>query len=125
MKEKRLGMELDVEEIIDRKLAEMIGEHFKLKQREEEYKGPKCVEAHPIELHKRPEPPQHHEPLKVKLNFEENIGTIIDIFGDESTSHAIIKALKDSPTEIQIIARLVIDLHERLDKFLGEYEYKS
>lgn len=123
MKEKRLDSELDIEEIIDRKLAEMIGEHFKIKQSEEEHKAPKCVDPHPIKPHKKPEPPRPHEPLKVKLNFEENIDTIMDVFKDESTSHAIIKALKDSPTEIQIIARLVIDLHEKLDKFLEDYEY--
>lgn len=112
--ENRIMEESDIEEIIDRRLAEMVGEHFKIKQKEEPHKHTK-LHVHPKPLHSK-----HHEPLKLEFDFEENIDTIINTFGDESTADAIIRSLKESPIEIQVIAKLIIDLHKRLDEALGE-----
>lgn len=117
MKENKLHRELEIEEIIDRKLAEMVGEHFKIKEKKEEKIAPPPVKP-------------HHEikmplPLKHEFNFDEKIHLIANIFGDESTAVAAIRALKTSPVEIQVIAKLVIDLHEKFDEVIKEYEYRS
>lgn len=119
-KENKMFKELEVEEIIDRKLAEMVGEHFKIKKQEELHGD--------LEPNKELQPqhpkPHHHlkhkEPIKLEFEFDEKIDTIINVFGDESTAEAIIKSLKESPIEIQVLAQLIIDLHERLDEALGE-----
>ena len=63
---------------------------------------------------------KHKETIKLEFEFDEKINTIINVFGDESTAEAIIKSLKESPIEIQVLAQLIIDLHERLDEALGE-----
>lgn len=118
--ENRIMEESDIEEIIDRRLAEMVGEHFKIKQKEEPHNHTK-LHVHPKpHAHPKPLHPKHHEPLKIEFDFEENIDTIINTFGDESTAEAIIRSLKESPAEIQVIAKLIIDLHKRLDETLGE-----
>ena len=120
-KENKKFKELEVEEIIDRKLAEMVGEHFKIKQQEELNRD--------LEPNNEPKPHhdlkshhhlKHKEPIKLEFEFDEKIDTIINVFGDESTAEAIIKSLKESPIEIQVLAQIIIDLHERLDEALGE-----
>ena len=112
-RENKVFRELEVEEIIDRKLAEMVGEHFKIKQKDESHNHPKLH-------HQKSHHHKHSGPLKLEFDFEEKINTIINTFGDESTAEAVIRSLKDSPVEIQVIAKLIIDLHERLDEVLGE-----
>ena len=77
------------------------------------------------DLHKHePGPkPKHHihpEPIKLNFDFDSNIETLINVFKDESTTNAIIKTLKQSPVEIQVIAKLIIDLHQKFDDYLGE-----
>lgn len=113
-REKEAFKELEIEEIINRKLAEMVGEHFKVKQKEEVHNE--------LVSHNHPKP--HHtkrpQTLKLEFDFEEKMNTIISTFGDESTAEAVIRSLQDSPVEIQVLARLILDLHERLDEILGE-----
>lgn len=123
MKENKLHRELEIEEIIDRKLAEMVGEHFKIKQKEEEKeKKEEKIAPPPVKPHHEIKMPL---PLKHEFNFDEKIHLIANIFGDESTAQAAIRALKTSPVEIQVIAKLVIDLHEKFDEVIKEYEYRS
>ena len=111
MKEKfnedKIIREIDIEAIIERKLSKLIEAPIKPKEK----------------LHHHPKPHhhlKHKEPIKLEFEFDENIDTIINVFGDESTAEAIIKSLKESPIEIQVLAQLIIDLHERLDETLGE-----
>lgn len=104
----RIIEESQIEEIIDGKLTEMEDEHSKKNQTGE-------IHNHPKVHH-----PKHHRSLKLSIDFEERMDTIINAFGDQSTAEAIIRSLKDSPVEIQVIAKLIIDLHEKIDKTLGE-----
>ena len=90
--------------------------------------GPKSVivdERHP----KKPEhpihKPLHHEPKlkpheKLKLDFDNNYEILLNIFDDEFTTEAAIKALKKSPVEIQIIAKITMDLYKKIDDIYGE-----
>lgn len=134
MKESKLHKEREIEEIIDRKLAEMMGEHFKIKQIEEERRKEQetKLEQQPQpeekpEDKKHPLPPKHplpKHPVKLDFEFEEQFDLILDIFNDEATAEAAIRALKDSPVEIQVIAKLIIDLHEKFDQIAEEYGYR-
>lgn len=135
MKESKLHKEREIEEIIDRKLAEMMGEHFKIKQIEEERRKEqetKLINEEPQheekpEEKKRPLPPKHpllKKPVKIDFDFEEQFDLILDIFNDEATAEAAIRALKESPTEIQVIAKLIIDLHEKFDQIAEDYGYR-
>ena len=54
------------------------------------------------------------------LNINDDFAILIDIFQNEYTAEAIIKALKESPAEIQIIAKLIINLYEKIDRVYGE-----
>lgn len=103
----RIIKESDIDEIIERKLAQLTGEPLKQKLKEEHH-------------HPKPHHVKQKEPTKLTFDFEENVDAIMNIFGDESTALAVIKALKDSPSEIQVIAKLIIDLYVRLDVMTGE-----
>ena len=58
--------------------------------------------------------------LVVSLNINDDFAILIDIFQNEYTAEATIKALKESPAEIQIIAKLIINLYEKIDRVYGE-----
>ena len=113
-KEDKIIREVDIEAIIERKLAELINGPIKPKE-EKLHHHPKS--HHDLKSHHHL---IHKEPIKLEFEFDEKINTIINVFGDESTAEAIIKSLKESPIEIQVLAQLIIDLHERLDEALGE-----
>ena len=107
LNENREINEFDIEAIIDRKLTNMADEAFKLKHKEADH--------HP-KIHRL----EHRKPLKLELDFDEKIDTILSVFGDDSTADAVIRSLKESPIEIQIIAKLVIDLYKKLDEIIGD-----
>ena len=54
------------------------------------------------------------------LNINDDFAILIDIFQNEYTAEATIKVLKESPAEIQIIAKLIINLYEKIDRVYGE-----
>ena len=105
----RIIRESDIDDIIERKLAELTGESLNIKPKEKHHN----TDSKP--KHLKPK-----EPAKLIFDFEENIDTIIHIFGNESTAEAIVKVLEDSPSEIQVLAKLIIDLHVRVIDILGE-----
>ena len=109
----RIISEFDVESIIEKKLMEMAEDHIKPNHKIE-LRHPK---AHPHRPH-HPEP--DHIELKDILNIEDQIDVLINVFGDESTAEAVIKIMNDSPIEIQVIAKLIVDLYERLSEFIEE-----
>lgn len=54
------------------------------------------------------------------INLDEEFETLIDIFGDEFTAEAVIRSLKESPNEIQIIAKIIMKLYENIEAIYGE-----
>ena len=105
--------EIDIEGIIEKKLMDLVEDRIN--------------PNHQVELHHhRIHPPKPHHPkpdhveLKDSLNIEDQIDVLINVFGDESTADAVIKILNDSPIEIQVIAKLIIDLYERLSEIVEE-----
>ena len=72
----------------------------------------------PLPKHPKHLPPKHK--LQGILNIEEDFETLISIFGDEFTAEAAIKILEESPVEIQIIAKITMNLYNKIDKICGE-----
>ncbi len=133
MREKKIISPREVDEMIDRKLRdlkliegiveprEIVEEDDKHHQRphEKELHHPKLHEEIPHHAKTHEEIP-HHKIEKLELHLEEKRESLIEIFGDESTAEAVIKTFKKSPIEIQLIAKMVIDLHEKINDILGE-----
>ena len=112
MREKKIVSPREVDEIIDRKLRELklIEGIVEPRKIDEEFKHqPKPHEKSP-----------HHDGVKLELHLEDQFDSLIEIFGDESTAEAVIKTFRKSPIEIQLIAKMVIDLHEKFNDILGE-----
>ena len=79
----------------------------------------------PLPPHERPLPPhlKHRElkeNLKLNIDFNDKFETLLNIFEEENTADAVIKTLEKSPAEIQIIAKIVLDMHEKIDYLIGE-----
>lgn len=72
----------------------------------------------PLPKHPKHLPPKHK--LQGILNIEEDFETLISVFGDEFTAEAAIKILEESPVEIQIIAKITMNLYNKIDKICGE-----
>ena len=103
--------EFDIESIVEKKLMEMAEDRIKLNH--------KIGLRHPkTHVHKPHYPEPNHIELKDILNIEDQIDVLINVFGDESTAEAVIKIMNESPMEIQVIAKLIIDLYERLSEFI-------
>ena len=68
--------------------------------------------------HKNGHPHPHHpmplEEEKLKIDFKENEELLKEIFGDEDTTKAVMEIMAKSPTEIQIVLKVVIDLHNKI-----------
>lgn len=117
----RIIRESELDKIINEKLMSL---NFKLNEVTD---NPKNNEVEEIRYHKplhetmRQE--KHHKPLhetmqqeKLNLDFLEDYEILLDIFNDELTSDAVIKSLKKSPVEIQIIAKIVINLYKIIEE---------
>lgn len=111
--EDRMIRESELDEILNEKLTKLnintknaVGDEIHLKKIEHQARKP---------LHRQP---KLHE--KLKLNLDNDYETLLNIFDDEFTVDAVIKALKESPVEIQIIAKITMDLHKKIDEIYGE-----
>lgn len=113
LEEDRMIKESELDEILNEKLEKL---NITPKDILVEKRHPKKPE-HPI--HK----PLHHEPKpheKLKLDLDNDYEILLNIFDDEFTTEAVIKALKESPVEIQIIAKITMDLYKKIDEIYGE-----
>ena len=111
--EDRMIRESELDEILNEKLTKL---NIDAKNMAGDEICPKKIEHH---MHK----PLHHQPKphgKLKLNLDNDYEILLNIFDDEFTADAVIKALKESPVEIQIIAKITMDLHKRIDEIYGE-----
>ena len=71
--------------------------------------------------HKKPHPPVPlHERKDLKIYFISNKELIEVIFGDEDTAKAVIDIITTSPTEIQIVLKVVLDLYNKVNSLKGE-----
>lgn len=122
MREKKIISPREVDEMIDRKLRDLKLIEGIIEHREFAEDSKPHPIHHEEEKHhpKRHEELPHHKVERFELHLEEKRESLIEIFGDESTAEAIIKTFKKSPIEIQLIARMVIDLHEKFNDILGE-----
>lgn len=125
--EDRIISERELDAVLREKLIKMISDIDK-KEISKEVK-PKPEDKRRIELedgekvkplpkHPKHLPPKHK--LQGILNIEEDFETLISVFGDEFTAEAAIKILEESPVEIQIIAKITMNLYNKIDKICGE-----
>lgn len=125
--EDRIISERELDAVLREKLIKMISDIDK-KEISKEVK-PKPEDKRRIELedgekvkplpkHPKHLPPKHK--LQGILNIEEDFETLIGVFGDEFTAEAAIKILEESPVEIQIIAKITMNLYNKIDKICGE-----
>jgi len=115
LEEDRMIRESELNEILNEKLEKLniVSKDVPIDERHS-----KKPEHH---IHK----PLHHEPKpklheKLKLDLDNDYEILLNIFDDEYTTDAVIKALKDSPVEIQIIAKITINLYKKIDEIYGE-----
>lgn len=116
LSEDRFILESEIDEILLKKLKEMKLELNNNIVTSVKKEHPLSFNKHQIS--KKPLPPKPK--LFELLNINDDFAILIDIFQNEYTAEAIIKALKESPAEIQIIAKLIINLYEKIDRVYGE-----
>lgn len=109
LKEDKFISERDLERILDERLSKL--DLIDNNHRKEPEKHP----HKPLHLEHKP---KKHE--RLMINLDEEFETLIDIFGDEFTAEAVIRSLKESPNEIQIIAKIIMKLYENIEVIYGE-----
>lgn len=116
LSEDRFILESEIDEILLKKLKEM-----KLELNNNIVTSVKKEHSLSFNKHQISEKPLPPKPkLFELLNINDDFAILIDIFQNEYTAEATIKALKESPAEIQIIAKLIINLYEKIDRVYGE-----
>lgn len=65
-----------------------------------------------------PIPP--HERKDLKIDFKQDEELLEEIFGDDDTAKAVVDIITTSPTEIQIVLKVVIDLYSKVNEQKGE-----
>ena len=116
LSEDRFILESEIDEILLKKLKEMKLELYNNIVTSVKKEHPLSFNKHQIS--EKPLPPKPK--LFELLNINDDFAILIDIFQNEYTAEATIKALKESPAEIQIIAKLIINLYEKIDRVYGE-----
>lgn len=120
LKEDRFISERELNEIINEKLSTLGISNINRKQDIDENENiiyPIPKQKHP--LHK-PEIPEHKKIIREIITFEQDLDILGYIFEDEFTADAVIKTLKESPLEIQIITKIILSLYERINNYYGE-----
>lgn len=80
-------------------------------------KHPHLEGPHP----KHPHPPiPLHERKDLRIDFIRDKKLIETIFEDEDTAKAVIDIITTSPTEIQIVLKVVLDLYNKVNSLKGE-----
>lgn len=75
---------------------------------------------HPKHPHPKHPPIPPHERKDLKIDFKQDEGLLKEIFGDDDTAKAVIDIITTSPTEIQIVLKVVIDLYSKVNGQNGE-----
>ena len=70
-------------------------------------KKPHHIEDHPH----HPLPPK---PERLNFEFKDDIEALKEIFVDEDTVDAVVKVMEKSPSEIQIVLKVVIGLYNKI-----------
>lgn len=112
MEEKKINDEKlkKFEELVDR--LEKISEEKPHPKHPHHPDGPHPKHPHP------PIPPHERKDLKIDFTNDEEL--LKRIFGDEDTTKAVIDIITTSPTEIQIVLKVVLDLYNKVNSLKGE-----
>ena len=81
--------------------------------------GPKMIKEERPKKHPHlPIPP--HERKDLKIDFKQDEELLKEIFGDNDTAKAVVDIITTSPTEIQIVLKVVINLYNKVNESKGE-----
>lgn len=113
MEDKKLHEEKKPHEDHLRRLEELV-------ERLEKISGEKPHPKHPEGPHPKHPPIPPHEGKDLKIEFSNDIELLKEIFGDDDTAKAVIDIITASPTEIQVVLKVVIDLYSKVNEAKGE-----
>lgn len=119
LKENKVIYENEIDTIIDEKISKLIENVKKDYECSKKIKNDLHTLNKAIHLEHEPLCPVPPHKIHENLNLDDNLENLINVFGDEYTAIAVIKALKESPIEIQIIAKIVINIHDRINEIYG------
>jgi hypothetical protein len=66
----------------------------------------------------RPLPHHMEEKSKLKIDFDVDKKLLVNMFADEDTVKAVIEIMMESPTEIQILFKVVLDLYNQINTII-------
>ena len=108
----------DIEKIIERKIDERI-RNLEVPHTNNEL--PKPLPPKNINSPKTKE--LNLKPL-LKIDFTDDFENLMQIFNDEDTVISVISTLQNSPEEIQVVAKIILDLHKKIN-ILGDEENEN
>lgn len=102
-----------------RKFEELVERLERISDEEPKPKHPEDPDhKHPHPKHPHlPTPP--HERKDLKIDFKQDEELLKNIFGDDDTAKAVVEIITTSPTEIQIVLKVVIDLYNKVNESKG------
>lgn len=118
IKEERYINERELDEIIEEKLSKLNMEFINKEPHPNKEREIHNNPTRPLKLHEHKKP--DNKIIRENITFTENMEALEYIFEDEFTISAVIKTLKESPLEIQIITKIIISLYERINDLYGE-----
>ncbi len=101
----------ELEELIERKIIKYLNKKDELEEPKKEKPKPHHHIHHLEEKNKK----ELKEILDINRDFDE----LLNIFEDEPTAEAIVKIMKESPTEIQVVVKLIIELSRKIDMIIN------
>ena len=95
----------EIDKIIDRKVCEQV--NYVLNNKKIKKQKKKNINLKPL----------------LEINFTDDFEKLLEIFNDEDTVIAVISTLQNSSEEIQIVAKIALELHKKMDILeIDDYE---
>lgn len=109
----------EIEKIIERKIEEKMQIFQETPHPKDELIKQDSKPFPPKEIN-LPKPKELNLKPLLKINFTDDFEKLMEIFNDEDTVISVISTLQNSPEEIQVVAKIVLDLHKKIDVLGGE-----
>ncbi len=106
----------DIEKIIERKIEEKMHPKVELSELEDKPLPPITSS--------QPKPKEINLKSLLKIDFTDDFEKLMEIFNDEDTVIGVISTLQNCPEEIQVVAKIILDLHKKID-ILGGVENEN
>ena len=96
----------DVEKIIERKIDEQLDRLFNNMSEHKLPNHPNDEISSPKELNLKP---------LLNICFTDDYEKLLEIFSDEDTVIGVISTLQNCPEEIQVVAKIALDMYKKID----------